>query len=836
MTEAMRPSSLPIHTIREAITAAVQGGNRLVVTAPTGSGKSTQVPQFLLACPEVRGQILVLQPRRLAARVLAERVAFELGEACGQTVGYRTRFEHCGGPATRLWFITEGLLPRRLLDSPLLDGVGAVVFDEFHERSLTADVSLGLLRRLQASRPELRLVVMSATLDAESVCRFLDDCPHLHAEGRLYPIDIRYADRPLSQEVWNDAARAAAGIIGQGLAGDLLVFLPGVHEIRRAMESCHRLLGQVEILPLYGDLPPEMQHRVMQPGSLRRVILATNIAETSLTVPGVRHVIDSGLARLSRYDAGRGVNLLELTPISRAAADQRAGRAGREAPGTCHRLWTAGEQQRKPSRTPAEVQRVDLSEAVLLLGALEAGDPAQFDWFEAPTVESLALAVGELRDLGLLQTDGFALTTLGKDVSRLPAHPRLGRLLCAAAHEGCLEEAALAAAVLGERPVVRPGVTLALRDGLQSDLLAVVDLLREAHAAGFRPDFCEARGVLGGPARQAWAASRILLAAAQRLGWSCAPAKDRAEAFGRSVLAAFPDRFARRRDAGTLLCELRQCRSAELARESCAREAHLLVAAEIREVGGRGRPLKSLLSLVTEVREEWLLDLFPEAWQSEDTTYWDDRRHQVLRRRRTTCLGVTLEDKEITEVDPDKAAELLAAQIGTGTLPLHGWTREVDEWIERVRWTAATFPERKLITYDDTDRALIYRDLCAGASRYREVKDKPCHDVVRNALSWDDIRFVEQMAPGVVQLPGGRRMRIEYQSGRPPKGRARIQDLYDLRQTPRVAGGRVPLLIEILAPNLRTVQITDDLEGFWREGYPRARKELARKYPKHEWR
>lgn len=816
--------------------AALQGGSRLVVTAPTGSGKSTQVPQFLLASPQVRGQILVLQPRRLATRVLAERVASELGESPGNTVGYRTRFEHCGGAATRLWFITEGLLPRRLMDSPELDGVGAVVFDEFHERSLTADVTLGLLRRLQARRPDLRVLVMSATLDAESLCSFLGGCPHLHAEGRQYPIEIRYAERPLSPDLWDDAARAAAALVRQSAAGDVLVFLPGVHEIRRAMESCHRLLGQVEVLPLYGDLPPEMQYRVMQPGSQRRIILATNIAETSLTVPGVRHVIDSGLVRQSRHDAGRGVDLLELTPISRAAAEQRAGRAGREAPGTCLRLWTAAEQQRKPARTPAEVQRVDLAEAVMLLAALAAGDPAHFEWLEAPAPETLALAVDEARDLGLLQPEGFGLTVLGQDVARLPAHPRLGRFLCAAAQEGCLEDAALAAAVLGERPVVRPGVTLPVRDGLQSDLLAVVDALQRAHAAGFRPAFCEEHGILGGPARQAWAASRVLLDAARRLGWGGAPAKDRAEAFGRSVLAAFPDRFARRRDAGTLLCELRHCRAAELARESCARDARLLVAAEIREVGGRGRPVKALLSLVTEVREEWLLDLFPDAWQSDDTTFWDERRHQVLRRVRTTCLGVTLEDKELPDVDPGKAADLLAGQVAAGNLPLHGWTREVDEWIERVRWTAAVFPERRLITYDDTDRALIYRDLCTGASRYREIKDKPCLEVVRRALSRDDIHFVEQMAPGQVHLPGGRRMRIEYQLGRPPKGRARIQDLYDLRQTPRLAGGRAPLLIEILAPNLRTVQITEDLEGFWRDGYPRARKELARKYPKHEWR
>lgn len=832
----MTPPELPILGIRDAVLAAVRQGNRLVITAPTGAGKSTQVPQFLLQVETVHGQILVLQPRRLAARVLAERVAQEVGEAPGQTVGYRTRFEHCGGPGTRLWFLTEGLLPRRLLESRDLDDVGAIVFDEFHERSLTSDVGLSLVRSLQERRPSLRLVVMSATLDADAVCAYLGGCPHLHAEGRLHPIDIRYAERPASLEIWDDVARAAAGLLGEGQEGDVLAFLPGVYEIQRAMESCHRRLANVDILPLYGDLPPDVQHRVMDPGPRRRVILATNIAETSLTVPGVRHVIDSGLARLGHYDAARGITRLELTPISRAAADQRAGRAGREAPGTCSRLWTLAEQQRKPARTAPEVQRVDLAEAVLLLAALECGEPRGFGWFESPNPEALDLALQELRDLGLIDPHGFRLTALGREVSRVPAHPRLGRLLHAAAQQGCLEDAAVAAALLGERPVVRPGTEVTPPAGLQSDLLALVDRVREAHAAGFHREFCEARGILAAPARQAWAAAKVLIESTQRLGWSRGRAAARAEAFGRSILAAFPDRLARRRDAGTLLCDLRDGRTAELVRESCARDAGLLVAGEIRETGGRGRPLKTLLSLVTEVREDWLMELFPEDWQTEDTTLWDDRRHQVVRRVRTVCLGVVLEDKELAKVDPDRAAELLAAQIAAGRLPLHGWNREVEEWIDRVRWTAAACPERTLLTYDEADRALILREICAGASRYREVKDRPCLNAVRQALSWQDIRFVEQMAPAFLHLPCGRRMRIEYQPGRPPKGRARIQDLYGLTRTPRVAGDRVPLLIEILAPNMRTVQITEDLEGFWRDGYPRARKELARKYPKHEWR
>jgi len=832
----MTAVDLPIHALRTRSLACLAGGNRLVITAPTGAGKSTQVPKYLLESPAIHGQIVVLQPRRLAARVLAERVARELGEAPGQTVGYRTRFEHCGTDATRLWFLTEGLLPRLLLESAILSGVGAVVFDEFHERRLTTDICLGALRALQRRRTDLRLVVMSATLEADAVCQYLDGCEHLHADGRLHPVETRYADKPLSPEAWIDAARATAALVAREPEGDILVFLPGVYEIQRTMGVCRRLLSHVELLPLYGDLPPEMQHRVMEPSGSRRVILATNIAETSLTVPGVRHVVDCGLARVARYDAGRGIDMLELAPISRDAADQRAGRAGREAAGTCSRLWTLAEQQRKPSRTLPEVHRVDLAEAVLLLAALGIPDPGGFEWLEAPRTEALELALGELRELGLIAGDSFQLTALGRDVARVPCHPRLGRFLHAAVREGCLEDAAVAAALLGERPVLRHGTELWPPGEPPSDLLALADHVRAAHAAGFRPDVCEARGVLGGPARQVWTAARVLLDATRRLGWTGPTARDRAAAFGRSILVAFPDRLARRRDAGTLVCELRSGRTAELARESCVRGAGLLVAAEVREVGGRGRPVKTLLSLASAVDEEWLLELFPDQWQIEDSTLWDERRRQVVHRIRTTCLGVTLEDKEVPDVDPGKAAELLAAQIGSGGLPLHGWSREVDEWIDRVRWVAEAFPERSLPTYDENDRARVLRELCAGASRYREVKDRPCLDAVRRVLRREEVRFVEEMAPAHVQLPGGRRLRIEYQPGRPPKGRARIQELYDLAQTPRVGGGRAPLLVEILAPNMRTVQITDDLAGFWRDGYPRAKRELARKYPKHEWR
>ena len=570
---------LPIFNIRGEFMAALGRTNRIVLTAPTGSGKSTQAPQFLLDAPAgtlAAGQILVLQPRRLAARMLAERVADERAGKLGDEVGFQTRFETAVSAQTRLRFITEGILPRMLLGDPLLRSVAAVVFDEFHERSLATDLSLALIRSLQETRrPDLKLVVMSATLDAARLLEYLGNAPappaighlaaispmttdampgrnpiatpshrhtavpvvHLHAEGRRYPVDIRYRQGSGgAAQPWDLAADALGQLLAAGAAGDVLIFMPGSYEIRRTLEACRRHAGAgVTLLPLYGDLPAEQQHQVMRPDPVRRkIIVATNIAETSLTIPGVRHVIDSGLARIQRFDAARGFNTLFVETISRAAAEQRAGRAGREAPGICLRLWTQLEQNHRPPHQDAEIARVDLAETVLSLSML-GFRPHEFPWFESPPATAVAAATTLLVDLGALEkitnaerrvtnecdlkldadsaacamrNSPFAIphtvTPTGRRMSQLPAHPRLARLLLEAENRGCLREATLLAAILSERNALLAGKTAdaPAEDPYDSDLNRLMTLLHQARAAHYDPAHCTRLGLNATAARQ----------------------------------------------------------------------------------------------------------------------------------------------------------------------------------------------------------------------------------------------------------------------------------------------------------------------------------------------
>jgi ATP-dependent helicase HrpB len=539
----------------------------------------------------------------------------------------------------------------------------------------------------------------------------------------------------------------------------------------------------------------------------------------------------------------RGFDVLEVVPVARDSADQREGRAGREAWGTCQRLWTQGEQRHKAAHTLPEVERLDLAGTVLSLKMMGVSKAQDFPWFQAPKPESVDQAEALLVLLGAVDHKG-RLTDRGRDLARFPAHPRLALLLETAAGAGCLPEAVIAAAILSERSPLTgtakqkrqqaQSESVEFGDEPASDFTRLIPLVHEAKRLRFERNACERLGLHGSACRQIWRAADHYMAFAKRADFLTDMEQD--VGLSRCLLRAFPDRLARRRDKGTLLCDLRDGRRGELARESMARDEMLLVTTEIRETSGGGRGAKTILSLACGVREDWLLEDFPDEWEDIDDVVWDDRKQQVLQRRRLSCLGVVLEESESTNVPEGRAAEMLADRVQAGKLRLEKWNKDVDRWIERVRWVASVFPERELITYDESDRASIIRDICSGATRYRDIRTKDCLDHVRHALSWDDIQFVEKMAPAAIQLPCGRRMKIRYSLDQAPLGKARIQDFYDLETTPTVAGGRVPLLLEILAPNMRTVQITDSLERFWRELYPRAKQELARRYPKHEWR
>ena len=851
--------TLPIHNIRDRILESLRGSNRLVLTAPTGSGKTTQVPQFLLGSdvvPDGR-QIIILQPRRLAARLVAARVAAELKTPLGEIVGYQTRHESRISDRTVVRFMTEGLFLRLLQSNPKLEGIAAVILDEFHERNVATDTSAAMVRMLQeAGRGDLRLIVMSATLDVERISAYLK-CPALEAHGRAYPVEIGYMARKTAGSksmvsrfartgqtpAWDLAAEALGDIFDAGEEGDVLVFMPGAYEIRRTIEACGRVGGtDVSIFPLYSELPADEQDRALAPCAGRKVIVATNVAETSITIPGIRHVIDSGLARVNRFDPKRGINVLAIEPISQASADQRAGRAGRTAPGTCIRLWPENEHRHRPAHSTPEIQRLDLAEVVLQLHAFGVKDVRAFPWLEAPNELALQQAVALLQELGALtETTPPALTRLGSTMARLPMHPRLSRMLVESADRDCLDRATLWAALISERDILIRGAENGFAKQLpdvfpRSDFLVLESAMEFARRSNFDPDRCGSRGLHANTCREVDRTRRLYADAcrAARLGGGRG---DAIESLAECLLVAFPDHLALRRNDTNLACALAGNRRGQLDPDSVAKHIGLVLPVEIREIGA-GQAAKTVLSLATEIHPEWLRAVHGDRVHHERVTEYNPAMQAVEARDREVFEGLTLEESLLpdTKIDRRAAAAILAEQVINGTLKLEKWDEAVDQWIERVRCVAEWFPERKLIRYDDDERRLIVEELCAGAVRHKDIRDKPVLSFFKDALSWEDQQLVEQMAPERFQLPRGWRMRIEYSAGSAPRGRAKIQDFYGLTETPRIAAGRMKLLLEILAPNMRPIQVTADLANFWANLYPTLKKELSRRYPRHEWR
>jgi len=835
--------TLPVLALEPQITAALAAGNRLVLTAPTGSGKTTQVPQILLRSGLVRGQILVLQPRRLAARWMARRVAAELGVPLGGLVGYQTRHESRIGPDTRIRFLTEGLLLRLLRDPRAVAAIGAVLLDEFHERSLAADASLALLRRLQeTARPDLRLIVMSATLETARLAEYLElRGPVLSADSRLHPIEVRYLPHaPGITPVWELAAQALERLLRSRAEGDVLVFMPGAYEIRKTLEACRaaaaRAGASVAMLPLHGEMSPEEQDEALRPRPERRVIVATNVAQTSITIEGVRHVIDSGIARIHRFDPLRGVNVLRVEPVSRAAAQQRAGRAGRTAPGTCERLWTQRQHDVRSEHDDPEIRRLDLAEVRLLLLDLGIEDPDSFAWPEPPEPARMALARDLLARLGATDAGG-RLTGLGRRMAAIPAHPRLSRLLVEAAGRGCLDRACLWAALIGERDLLDRRRALDFARGEEesaSDFLGLEAALEAARSARFDGAACRAIGVLAGAARDVDGAARILRRACHHAGLEAGTEGDLDSAL-QCLLVAFPDHLASRRDSGERGYVLAGDRAAVLDELSAVRGAPLLLAVEIREIEGGGSR-GTVLGLASRIEPAWLLDHWPERVVEEVRTEWNDEEEAVEQVELLRFDGLVIDRTSRPEPDLNRAAAEIAERILAGRLRLDRWQEEAEPWIARCRCVAGWFPDRGLPAYGEEELRRALGALCAGATRFSRVRDRSPLDAVRGILSREDHLFVEQMAPSQVALPGRRRLRIEYVPGQAPRARARIQELFGLAAGPRVAGGRVTVLLEILGPNLRPVQTTDDLAGFWERLYPQVKRELQRRYPKHEWR
>jgi ATP-dependent helicase HrpB len=847
----MTQRSLPIYDIESDLVETLARESRLILTAPTGSGKSTQVPQMLLDRGLLgAGEVIVLQPRRLAARLLAARVAEERASLLGAEVGYQVRFDTKRSEATRILYVTEGILLRRLLTSPTLDTVSAILFDEFHERHVYGDITLACARRLQETmRPDLKLVVMSATLDTQLVHAYLDPCPILAAEGRVYPVDIDYLPRaidPRRQPIWDTAALAFEQLVQAGVDGDVLVFMPGAYEIGRTIEaigglSCAR--GWT-LLPLYGELPPADQDRAVRPISGRKVVVATNVAETSITIDGVRAVIDSGLARMARFDPHRGINTLLIEKISQASAAQRAGRAGRTAPGRCLRLWTEQEQRTRALHEIPEIRRIDLAEVLLILKAYGIADARTFPWLEAPEAKSVERAEQLLRDLGAADPHTGGSTALGERMVSFPVHPRYARMLMAGHMYGCTQEAALLAALTQDRELlirrplkhVQEARENLLGDRADSDFFILMRAWRYAQQHGFGLDACRRLGVHARTARHVSLLVQQFLRVAEEQGLTIhAPAAEQ-EMIRKCVLTAFIDQLARRRDAGTLRCDLVHGRRGELARDSVVRHQRLFVAAEIDEIEHAHRDLTVTLRLATAVEEAWLEELYPAELTERTEVTFDATGKRVVAQHLRLFRDLVLAVRRGSIPAEEEAAALLAREVLAGRFRLKNWTPAVEQWLYRLNGLAQWCPEFGLPTIGAADRAFLIQQICLGGFSARDIEDKPVWPVLKSWLSPGQEELLDTYAPERLQLPGGRSARIQYRENTPPVLSTRIQDLYGVTQTPTIAMGRQPLVVEILAPNQRPVQTTQDLASFWRDTYPEIKKTLQKRYPKHEWR
>lgn len=828
------PTPLPIDVYLPEIALSLGRRSCAVLRAPTGTGKTTRVAPALLDAGLAGERALVLvEPRRLAARAAARRIAEERGARVGGEVGYAVRFDRRSGPRTRILVVTEGVFLRMLQEDPFLEGFGVVLFDEFHERNLGSDLALAMVRRVrEQARADLKVVVMSATLEPEPLQAFLEGCPSIDCAGSLHDVTVEHARGPRGRALEDQVLDAVASLLDR-VAGDLLVFLPGLAEIRRCGE---RIAGtaarhDASVHELYGDLPAEKQDAVLRPGDRRKVILATNVAETSITIEGIEAVVDSGLHRLLRFDPAAGLDRLELERISRVSATQRAGRAGRTGPGICLRLWSEAEHRALAEHTSPEIRRVDLAGPVLQLACWGETDPAAFPWFEAPEPTALARANELLRRLGALEDHGRA-TVDGRAMARLPVHPRLGRLLLEGGRLGDARRVALAAALLAERdPFLRPrpGAPAAAHR-TPSDVLDRVEALEEFERSGRRA-FLEGELHAGG-ARFLLRARDQILRVLEAEGELTAPGDTAGEPLLRALLAAFPDRVARRREPRSRRGILVGGRGVRLARESGVVESDLFLAVDL-DAGRRGERAEAVVRLASGIERDWLRE---EAVRVVVAVEFDAARGRVVAVRRVHYEDLVLEEGPAPLPEGEDVARLLAREAAArpGFAGIFD-AEEIRDFLARAACLREWLPELGIPPFDEARLADALPEIFAGARSFAEVRHGRVLAVLRARLRPDQLAALDREAPERIEVPSGSRIRVRYEPGKPPVLAVRIQEMFGAAETPRIASGRVRVLLHLLAPNLRTEQVTEDLRSFWDRTYLQVRKDLRRRYPKHAW-
>lgn len=842
----MRLKPLPIDNVLPQLTETLREWGSIVLVAEPGAGKTTRVPPALLDAglanlPNQKpGQIIVLQPRRVAARTAASRMSQERGSLLGEEIGYQVRHERKLSDRTRILVCTEGIFLRRLQGDPLLEDVAVVIFDEFHERSLDSDLALALVRQVAVElRPDLRIVVMSATIDSAPVSKYLGTCPIIESPGRTFPVEIEYLKFPNQDSIEEATVRGLTNML-ERKSGHTLAFLPGIGEIRRtqALLEARNYDKDFCIMQLYGEMPLLEQQRVLQDSPRQKIILATNVAETSITIDGVSTVIDSGMSRTNRLDMRLGLNKLELGRISKASANQRAGRAGRTAPGACLRLWTEREHEMLAPFNQPEILQLELSECVLQLLAWGESDIKGFPWFESPPPEAIDQSLVLLDRLGAI-SEG-QLTALGKQMSRLPLQPRLARLVLEGKSLGQLRRAAICAALLSERdPIRKPqiksgaspwGNRQAANHSSASDVLDrlwAIEQFEENRLTATIVGEINANIVK----QIMQTASQVLrLTKEGTAGESEYSGEDSSddEAILKALLAAFPDKLCRRRETDGRRAVMVGGRGVKLADESAVSSAELFLAIELLDTG----KAETLVRMASKVNRNWL----PASnLSSQVEISYDSQREKIMACKRTRFCDLILEENPTSlpaDADPGQLlAKALATNFDLNTLV----DDQAKQYLARIAFLREHQPELNLPEISEDPWRDLLPQWCTGCSSLSELKAHSALSILKSLLSRQQTLALDKEAPEKIEVPSGNQIKLNYEFGKTPILAVRIQELFGLAETPRIASGRAPLVLHLLAPNYRVQQITTDLASFWKNTYGEVRKDLKARYPKHSW-